>query len=86
MFLQFGVGRGICLHVKMDDFLPPGDEYVLDGMGQLKSLRRSDLLPAGMNLLDDVSFLLCQELLRAAAGDSARAMVVPVNLVGGLAG
>jgi len=86
VFLQFGVGRGICLHVKMDDILPPGDEYVLDRMCQLKSLGRSDLLLAGVNLLDDVSFLLCQELLRAAAGDSARAVVVPVNLAGGLAG
>jgi len=69
----------------MEDFLAPGDENVLHGMCQLKGLRRTDLLLAGVNLLDDVNFLLCQELLRAAAGDSARAVVVPVNLVGGLA-
>jgi hypothetical protein len=70
----------------MDDCLPPGDKHMPHPVRQFDGFGVTDLLLAGMNLLGDVNFLLCQELLRAAAGDSARAVVIPVDLGRGFAG
>jgi hypothetical protein len=80
MLFQIGIRRRIGLHVEVYDLLPFGDINVAHRAGQFDRLGGAQLLLAGVNLLENRGFPIRQELLRALAGDSAGAVVIPVDL------
>jgi hypothetical protein len=77
---ELGVCRRRLFHVEVHEPLSFGDEDVPNRSGQLNCLGRRQLVLAGIDLLNDRSLGMRKKLLRAFAGGSAGAMIVPVDL------
>ena len=77
---ELGVRRRGLFHVEVHEFLSFGDVNVTNRMSQLHGFGRRQLVFTGIDLLCDRSLRLRKKLLRAFAGGSAGAMIVPVDL------
>jgi hypothetical protein len=77
---EFGVGRGVLIHVEVHELFSFGDKDVPNGMGQLHGFGGRQLVFTRIDLFDDRSLRIRKKLLRAFTGGSAGAMIVPVDL------
>jgi hypothetical protein len=80
VLLQIGIRRWIGVHVEVHDLFAFGDKHVAHRAGQFDRLGGTQFLFARVNLFENRGVSVRQELLCALAGDSARAVEIPVNL------